>query len=148
MNLQRCKQRRKDAFSLTELVVSLAVTGVMLGGVVNGFLQSATQAEWSGYSLAAQAQAIRGMEQSRAAKWDPNAYPPVDQVVSTNFPMAVEVLDIPRVSGNISYATNFVTVTTISDDPPLKMIQVECTWRFMNRGVFTNTVITYRAPDQ
>ena len=47
-----------------------------------------------------------------------------------------------------SYATNYTTVSDISVDPPLRMIQVDCVWRFMGGRLFTNTVITYRAPDQ
>jgi hypothetical protein len=28
------------------------------------------------------------------------------------------------------------------------MIRVDCTWNFMGKRTFTNTVVTYRAPDQ
>ena len=135
-------------FSLTEMIVSMAVAGIMVGGMVNGFMQSAQRAEWSSYSLAAQNQALRGLEQVRAAKWDLYAYPSVDQVVSTNFPGYWDILDIPSAGGNISYATNAFTITTISTDPPLKLVRVDCVWRFMNRGLYTNSAFTYRAPDQ
>jgi len=126
----------------------MAIAGVMVGGLVNGFLQTAQTAEWSAYSFAAQNQALRGLEQTRAAKWDVYAWPPVDQVVSTNFPIFVDVLDVPRSGGNISYATNITTVTNISSSPPLKLVRVDCIWRFMKRGLYTNTAVTYRAPDQ
>ena len=62
--------------------------------------------------------------------------------------MTVEVLDIPVVGTNIAFATNITTVTTISTAPPLKMIRVDCVWAFGDRGVYTNTVVTYRAADQ
>jgi hypothetical protein len=89
------------------------------------------------------------LEQSRAAKWDRLAYPlPVDQVVSSNLPPQVEVLDIPVMGTNIAFATNITTVTTISASPPLKMIRVDCIWAFGDRGIYTNTVVTYRAADQ
>lgn len=136
------------AFTFPEMLMTLAITLITMGGTVSGFLQSANQAEWSAYSLAAQSQAMRGIEQARAAKWDPRGYPAVDEVVSTNFPVFVDVLDVPMPGGNITYATNRVTITQISTNPRLKMIRVDCTWKFMNRGVFTNTVFTYRAPDQ
>ena len=142
------KARSKGGFSLTEMVVSMAVAGIMVGGLVNGFMQSAQEAEWAAYSLAAQNQALRGLEQARAAKWDPYAWPSVDQLVSTNFPKYVDILDVPRAGGNISYATNEFSIITITNDPPLKLVRVDCIWRFMNRGLFTNTEITYRAPDQ
>ena len=139
---------RQRAFSLTEVVASLAVTGIMIGGVVSGFRQTTHQSEWSAYSLAAQGQALRGLEQVRAAKWDPQAWPVVDQVLSSNFPERVEILDVPTRPGNITYATNRTTITTVSENPPLRLIRVDCTWPFMNRGVFSNTALTYRVPDQ
>ena len=145
---QISKARANQGFSLTEMIVSMAVAGIMVGGMVNGFMQSAQQAEWSSYSLAAQNQALRGLEQVRAAKWDLYAYPSVDQVVSTNFPGFRDVLDVPRAGGNITYATNRFTITTVSTDPPLKFVRVDCVWRFMNRGYYTNSAFTYRAPDQ
>ena len=142
------KTKKNKAFSLTEMIVSMAVAGIMVGGLVNGFMQSAQQAEWSSYSLAAQNQALRGLEQVRAAKWDLYAWPAIDQVVSTNFPGYTHILDVPRAGGNISYASNRFTITTISADPPLKLVRVDCIWRFMNRGYYTNSAFTYRAPDQ
>ena len=148
MNISLSNRAAAQAFTLTELAVSLGLTGLMIGGLVSGFLQSAQQAEWSAYCLAAQAQALRGLEQVRAAKWDPYAYPAVDQVISNNFPVKVDILDIPTAGTNITYATNRFTVHTVSASPPLKMVRVDCTWRFMNRGIFTNSAFTYRAPDQ
>ena len=46
--------------------------------MIVGYLQAAVRAEWSAYSLAAQSLAVMRLEQSRAAKWDRLAYPPVD----------------------------------------------------------------------
>jgi hypothetical protein len=36
----------------------------------------------------------------------------------------------------------------ISSNPPLRQIRADCVWTFMNRRLFTNTIITLRAPDQ
>jgi prepilin-type N-terminal cleavage/methylation domain-containing protein len=138
----------RAAFTLTEVLVSMLVAGIMVVGVISGFVQSHRQAEWSAYSLAANSLAMQPLEQARAAKWDPYATPPVDQLVSSNFPERVEVLDIPISNTNIVFATNRTTIQTVSATPPLKQILVECTWTFLNRGVFTNAIITYRAPDQ
>ena len=110
--------------------------------------QTTRQAEWSAYSLAAQSLASQSLEQSRAAKWDPKGYPATDQLVSSNFPLKVQILDIPMTGSNIVYATNITSISTVSVNPPLKMISVECIWRFLERGLFTNTVVSYRAPDQ
>lgn len=135
-------------FTLVEAVVAMAVALISVGALVSGFIQSSHEAEFSSYSLAAQSQAVRGLEQTRAAKWDPLGFPQVDQVVGANFPPRVDVLDVPMRGDNITYVTNFTTITVVSTDPPLKLIHVDSVWRFMERKVVTNTAATYRAPDQ
>jgi type II secretory pathway pseudopilin PulG len=142
------KRPARKAFTLIEQLFALAMAGITVSAVVAGFWQATTHAEWSAYSLAAQSMALQSLEQTRAAKWDPQGDPLVDDLQATNFPTRIEVLDVPIGGGRILYATNRTTITDISAAPPLRMVQVECTWRFFNRGVFTNTVATYRAPDQ
>lgn len=136
------------AFTLMEAIISMAIAGIIMGGIVSGFMQTHRASEWSVYSLAAQSLALQPLEQARGAKWDPYAYPPVDQLVASNFPIRTNVLDIPASGTNVVYATNRITIRTVSAAPPLKQISVECTWTFHNRGVFTNSVTTYRAADQ
>jgi hypothetical protein len=141
-------RRSQAAVTLIEAVLSMAVGGLMMAGVANGFIQCMRRAEWSSYSLAASSLAMQKLEQTRAAKWDRLSYPTVDDLVSSNFPPDVQVLDIPISKTNIVYATNYTSVLNISTNPPLRMVRVDCVWRFMSRGLFTNTVATYRAPDQ
>ncbi|MGZ8900375.1 MAG: type IV pilus modification PilV family protein [Limisphaerales bacterium] len=136
------------AFTLIEVVVSTAIAAMVISGSIYGYTLSAQRAQWSSYSLAANSLAIQCMEQARAAKWDPMAFPPVDELVATNFPLRVEVLDIPTSGSNLAYATNVTSIATVSASPPLKQIRVECTWSFVNGKVFTNTMVTYRAADQ
>jgi len=136
------------AFTLAEVVISIAIAGVICGGIVYGYLGSAQNAEWSCYSLAAESLAMQRIEQARATKWDPRGYPPVDELIPANFPVSIEVLDIPTSGTNWVYATNVTTITTLSMNPPLKMIRVSCSWAFLTRGTFTNTIVTYRGPDQ
>ena len=126
----------------------MAIAAVAIGGVVYGYVMSAQRAEWSAYSLAAQSLAMQRLEQTRASKWDPTANPSVDQLVESNFPVVVDILDIPVSGTNVVYATNRTTITTVSTTPPLKMIRVECSWSFQDRRVHTNQLMTYRAPDQ
>jgi hypothetical protein len=133
---------------LVEVVISTAIATLAVGAIINGYLMASKRAEWSGASLAAHSLAMQRIEQTRAAKWDPLAYPPVDELTSSNFPPSVELLDIPISGTNRIYATNIVTISLISSNPPLKMIQVVCTWPFQSRGSFSNTVTTYRAADQ
>jgi hypothetical protein len=139
---------RNAAFSLAEALTAMALALISIGGLVSGFMQSSHEAEFSSYSLAAQSQALRGLEQVRAAKWDPLGFPQVDQVMGSNFPPRVEILDVPMRGDNITYVTNFTAISVVSADPPLKLIRVDSVWRFMERGMFTNTAATYRAPDQ
>ena len=100
-------------------------------------------------TLAAQSLATQRLEQTRAAKWDPRASPAVDEVVLTNFPtVPTNILDMPVSGTNVAYATNFTMITNVSSGGyPLKMIRVDCVWSFRQR-MFSNTVATYRAPDQ
>ncbi len=139
---------KTSGVTLIEGVVSLAIAGVMVSGLVSGFYQAVQSAELAAYSLAGNSMAVQGLEQVRAAKWDPVAYPPVDNVVNSNFPVRVEVLDIPVTKSNIVYATNRFYISTVSTAPPLKLIRVECTWKFHRKGLYTNVACTYRAPDQ
>jgi len=145
----RLRKARTRAFTLVETVIALAVGALILGGLVLGYVMSTQRAEWSAYSLAAQSLAIQRIEQARAVKWDRQAFPMIDQLVSSNFPPSREILDIPMTGGQITYATNYTTITDFpSPSPEWKMIRVDCVWQFGARGVFTNTIATYRASDQ
>lgn len=134
--------------SLIEVVISMAILGMAVGATINGYIYATHQAEWSAYSLAAHSLAVQRLEQARAAKWDPQAYPSVDRVTPANFPVTTAILDVPLSGTNYVIATLTTTVTTAVANPPTKMIKVECRWPFMNRGWFTNTIVSYRAPDQ
>lgn len=143
-------QRRREelAMTLPEVAISIVIGGLVFGGVLLAYIQGTRRAEWSAYYLAGHSMAMQRLEQARAAKWDTQASPPVDQLVASNFPVTVDILDIPVSGTNVTFATNVVTITTVSADPPLKMIEVRTTWPFGNRGTFTNTVVSYRGPDQ
>lgn len=140
------KEKCSSGFTLVEVVVTLLVIALVMGGVLTGYVMSAERAEWSAYSLAAHSLALQGLEQSRAAKWDPQAWPVADEQGITNFTQ-IEPLDVP-VSGDPIYATNYIRVTAVSANPPLRQIRADCVWRFVKRGLFTNSVVTLRAPDQ
>ena len=147
-NSARGLLRRCGGFSLEEVVMSIAITAITIGSVATGYVNTAQRAEWSAMSAAAQNLTSQRIEQVRAAHWDTQASPGVDEVVQANFPVQIQALDLPVAGTNTSYATNTTTITTVSVNPPVKMIRVDCTWSFMNRGVFTNTSIVYRSADQ
>jgi type II secretory pathway pseudopilin PulG len=140
--------RANSAFTILEVVFSLAILGISLGGILTLYVRSAQRADWSGYSVSAQMMALSGLEQCRAAKYDPHGSPPTDALVMTNFPLRVDILDPGAVNCITSYGTNTTTILTISTNPPLKLVRVDCTWTYPGRGVFTNSVFTYRAANQ
>jgi type II secretory pathway pseudopilin PulG len=137
-------------FTLAEVVVAIAVATLSFGGVIYGYLLTADRAAWSANSLAAQSLAMQGIEQARSAKWDPKAWPAVDELGVTNYTQ-VDTLDVPR-SGQPILATNYIRVTFVSQDPPLRQLRADCVWSLVNgkrsRGPFTNTAITLRTADQ
>ncbi len=140
---------RCRAFSLVDVIIATAIVAFGSWGVVYGYVTASQHAELTGYLLAGQSLATQRMEQARSAKWDPQAVPTVDELVSTNFPVVIDKLDIPlRTNTPPVYATSVTTIATISLDPPLKMVRVETTWRIFRRGLFTNSIATYRAPDK
>jgi len=141
-------------FTLTEVVLALAIMTVVFGGIITASTQAERRAEWSGYSLAAEALANQQLEQARSAKWDVLDSPEVDEI--TNLPaVSVAQLDLPVSGSNYVWATNYVTIRTISvaDNPPasVHLVKVDTVWPF-TRGrqtvLFTNTVADYFAPDE
>lgn len=137
-------------FTLAEVVVSIAIATLTFGGVIYGYVLTADRAQWSAYSLAAQSLAMQGVEQARAAKWDPKAWPAVDELGLTNY-AEVDTLDVP-VAGQQVLATNYISVSLVTLDPPLRQLRADCVWCLTSgrrsRGPFTNTVITLRTSDQ
>jgi len=141
-----------SGFTLIEVALSLAIVGLTSGAILYGYLANADKARWSAYSLSAQSLALEGVEQLRAAQWNPQAWPPVDELGNTNF-VQIEQLDASGASGQQVLATNYISVITVSTNPPLKQLRTDCVWMMPGRGAkkygpFTNTVITTRATDQ
>jgi type II secretory pathway pseudopilin PulG len=138
-------------FTLTEVVISIGLTALTFTGVIYGYALTSDQAQWSACSLAAHSIAVQGIEQARAAKWDPMAWPPIDELGTTNYSL-VSPLDVPVAKGNTMYATNYISVSTVSTYPPVRELRADCVWKMLNgsrtRGLFTNSVFTLRAPDQ
>lgn len=161
--------RHASGFSLAEVVISIAVMGLVFVGILAGYIQSARNAEWTGYSLAAQALAIQQIEQARSAVWDfstgngrneltnlflLNAQYNSSTKTKTGYSWAT--LDLPYSGTNVVRATNYVSVrmfffNNVASPPvQLQMMQVDTVWP-LRRGTtlryYTNTVATYFAPD-
>ena len=134
--------------TLFEVLLAIALSAMAIAGIVCGYVYSSTSAEKSALSLAANAQACARLEQVRSAVWNVSSSPTVDQLVATNFPNQTVKLDMSGVGQGITYATNYTQITSVSTNPPLKMIRVDCVWLFENGQLMTNTVVTCRSPDQ
>jgi Tfp pilus assembly protein PilV len=152
MKLKKNKRGRRGQWqagvTLVEVVMATVIAAASIATILNGHVMSIKRAEWSGLSFAAQSMALQRIEQTRACKWDLSSSPAVDELVPANFPVQIDSLDLPISGTNILFGTNFTTITTISTDPPLKSVRVDCVWYFSaGSRAFTNTVVTYRGPD-
>jgi type II secretory pathway pseudopilin PulG len=136
--------------TLVEVVVALAIAGLMVAGLVGGYIFSTMAAEKASLSLAANTRALERLEDTHAAIWNISGWPVVDQLVATNFPTKVVVLDLSGQGPGVTYGTNYTTITQVSVSPQLRRVRVDCVWRFQNRqfsGLLTNTVESLRGPD-
>jgi hypothetical protein len=143
---------RSRAFTLAEVAVSLGISVFLIASMITGLMQTAREADWCAYDLAAQNLAQSGIEQFRAASWDPAGL--VDNCSQTNFPTVwTNILDVPVVGTNFVYATNQWTITDVGTAAyPLRMVRVDCTWApkltSSTIAVYTNTAVSLRAPNQ
>ncbi len=147
--------RPSNAFTLVEVMVALLIFGFVSAGIIWGYVQANRLAEWSSMSLGAQSYASQGIEQARSAKWDTAAYNevsadflPVNSSGFTNYTQ-IDTNDVPQ-SGAPLLLTNVITITNLmTGGPYLRMIRSDVYWRFPLTGrLYTNTIITFRAPDQ
>jgi hypothetical protein len=126
----------------------MMIVAIVISATINGYILSTNRAEWSSQSLAAHSLALQRLEQVRSATWNISGETDIDQIVAANFPEVKAVLDVPVSGTNAITATISTTITAVSANPPLKMIRVDCVWPYRSRGLFTNTIITYRAAEQ
>jgi Tfp pilus assembly protein PilV len=154
MQLQFYKKSLAAGFTLAEVCVALLISTIVFTSILLTYMQSSYKSEWSGYSLAAQALALQQLEQARAAKWDVMNSPAVDEI--TNLPaITANILDIPAMGTNVTWATNFITVSmlAVATNPTvtIHMVRVDTKWPLVRKGQkvwFTNSVASYYAPDR
>jgi len=143
------KKKKESAFTLVEAVIATGLSGMAITGLVLGYGIMARRADYAVYSTAASSIAQQGLEQTRAAKWDTVAIPEVDELIIDNFDNYSVVMDVSMNEEVETRGTNYFTILTVSDNPPYKMIKVDCVWS-LNGGtdLFTNSITSLRAPDQ
>jgi len=147
-HMQTKNQARQSGFTLAETMVSIMILGLVFAGTLLAYTRATQRAEWSGYSLAAQALCEKSLEQFHAVLWDTQVLPIHDD--TTNIPLvSTSIMDIPISGTNVVWATNTATITSWTNAGPsyVKMINVKTTW-WWNGRVFTNQLVTYRCPDQ
>lgn len=147
-----------------EIMIAFGILAMTTGGLVYGYVTANRLAEWSSMSLAAESFASQGTERARAANWRPRDYPPatgpgtMDELpppagggpAITN----VDFFDIPSKGDPDSsdfdlWVTNYVWVSNVTTNPPLRMYRSDAIWRFPLTGkLYTNSVVLLRAPDQ
>ncbi len=150
-----CKSRDAcAAFTLIEVMIGFFIFGLVTAGMIYGYVEANRIAEWSSQSLAAMSYASQGMEQMRSAQWSAEEFSTgtgggTSDVLGPSFSTnQVDTLDIPT-SGAPIYVTNYMTSTQVSTNPPLRQIISRVVWSFRLTGqLFTNTMVTLRAPDQ
>ena len=167
----RRSQRRESGFVCTfwELLIAVVIVAVVFGTIIQSYLAVGTREQWTGYSLAAQSMGIQLIEQSRSAVWDmsigKNEVTNLNLMGWSNNASAMTVtgyttniLDVPWKGTNYILATNYVTIRTLYENNyslvpvQLQLVKVNTVWPFIGwkRGqlrYYTNTVITYLAPD-
>ena len=134
--------------TLVEVVVAMAITGLAVGGIVNGYHYATNSAQKAAISLAASARAMERIEETRSATWAPDRSPAVDQLVTANFPSKVVTLDLSGSGTVVIPATLRTEIAQVSVNPPLKRIRVDSIWQFRGGEWVTNTIETCRAPEQ
>ena len=151
--------RPRQAFTLIEVLIAFLVFGMLSAGLLYGYVQANRIAEWSSMSLGAQSYASQGMEQVLAAKWDTQAngqitadmLPPISFTQATNLTPQIDTNDVPQ-SGAPLLLTNYISISYVpgwTNGPYLRQIRSDVVWVFpMTKKIFTNTMITLRAPDQ
>jgi len=159
---QAGKRNAVSAFTLIEVMIGFVIFGLVTSGMIYGYVEANRIAEWSSQSLAAMSYASQGMEQMRSAQWCAEEFstgggqgttdvmPMTNQVDGTwgYWTNQVDTLDIPTTGAPIS-VTNYLYVTSLSTNPPLRRIVSQVVWSFRLTGqLFTNTIVTLRAPDQ
>jgi hypothetical protein len=134
--------------TLVEVVVALAITGLMVAGIVTGYIFCTTSTVKDSLYMAGNARAMERLEETRSAIWAPYRGDPEDDLVATNFPDKVVTLDLSGSGSDTTSATLKTDISQISLSPPVRRIRVDCIWQFRGVELITNTIETIRAPDQ
>ena len=146
----RRRAARTAAFTLAEVVICVAIMMLVFGAIITAYIQTSYRAEWTGFSLAAQAAGVQQLESVRSAVWDPLQIPVKDEIQLVPSVTSV-LLDLPVTGTNTVYATNYMTISMVRNGVYSNyFVRVDTVWpfRWANKvNYFTNTIADYYAPD-
>ena len=140
--------RSRVAMTLTEVVVALAIVGLILAGTVIGYINCANASVKAELEQAGNAKAMERLEATHCAIWAPFRATPVDQLVASNFPDLVVSLDQPGTNLSGTVATIKTTIASISTNPPMRSVHIDCIWQFQGQEWITNSVETILVSQQ
>lgn len=141
------RKQKLAAFTVTEALVALVIAGVGISGTISAYVISAKHADWVLCSHAAQNLAMQRLQQTQTAQWNTTMSPAVDELIPSNFPRIERPLEIPRTPHNGLTGVVSTKISDVSSNPPMRLVEVDCTWWFDGRGPFTNSVSAVRSPE-
>jgi type II secretory pathway pseudopilin PulG len=143
--------RGRAGMMLVEVMIALGITGLMMGGIITGYMYCTTSAVKAELAQAANAKAMQRIEETRSAQWNTSSSLAVDQLIPANFTNEVVTLDMPGTNAVGTSATIQTTIATIAPtpfSPPMRTIHVDCIWQFRGAEWVTNSIETIRSADQ
>src|SRR5256885_148514 len=117
---QRSSRAQALGMTLAEVVVALAIASLTVASLVGGYISSTVAAEKASLSLAANTRALERLEDTHGTIWNVSTWPVVDELVATNFPAKLVVLDLSGQGVATTYGTNYTAITQVSVAPPLR----------------------------
>jgi type II secretory pathway pseudopilin PulG len=162
VRLKQAIRSTTRAMTLVEVVIAMTILAMTMAGLIYGYVQVNRLADWTAMSLAAQSVASQGAEQARAALWNSqmwpitngpgtgDEFPPTTNSagVVTNMIFGIATNYVPQ-TGQVLLLTNYLSISDVSDEPPLRQINSYCIWTFPRTGqTYTNTIIMQRGPDE
>lgn len=144
-----CQSTATTGFTLAEVLISLALLGMMLGGIINSYLMAAQRAEWASASSAAHRVAVMKLEQLKAAPWEE-----LIGLMGAGWLERSAHLDLPATSdqsttGTVRFRVDNAGPPENIEDTDLLMFRVECVWNLGSRSYTTPDphLVTYRGRD-
>ena len=111
---QTDKRKASTAFTLVEVVMSIGILALVMGGMIYGYVQTNHRAEWSSMSLDAQSFATEAIEQVRAAQLALGGGTAINQLLQLPFSNGTYTRTNTMLIPSTGRLTNVVTTVTIS----------------------------------